>query len=63
MAYMYVKLTYFYAHTCRYLLSGSSCGRAFIWEVDKPDKAPLVLVGHQREVTAVCWSPTLMDKV
>lgn len=45
----------------RYLLSGSSNGQAFIWHVDKPDLPPIVLDGHHKEVTAVCWSPSLTE--
>ena len=62
----------------RHLLSGSSCGRGFLWEVwlalyddvidelsnqvARPEAPPLTLCGHSAEVTAVDWSPTL-DKV
>ncbi|CAD5123159.1 DgyrCDS11529 [Dimorphilus gyrociliatus] len=38
-----------------FLISGSSSKEAFIWEVDKPNKAPYVLKGHEEEVTCVQW--------
>lgn len=42
-------------------MSGSSNGQAFIWHVDQPDQPPIVLDGHNKEVTAVCWSPRLTE--
>jgi len=39
----------------RYLLSGSSDGNAYIWEVSRPRSAPRVLRGHVNEVTGVDW--------
>jgi denticleless len=45
----------------RYLLSGSSCGQGFIWHIDQPEKPPILLKGHRKEVTAVCWSPALTE--
>jgi denticleless len=47
----------------KYLLSGSSCSRAFIWYLEEPHKPPTVLNGHSKEVTAVCWSPALTEVV
>jgi denticleless len=47
----------------RYLLSGSSCSRAFIWDIEEPCNPPLVLSGHKKEVTAVCWSPAFTEVV
>ena len=32
-----------------------------MWQVDQPDQPPVVLNGHQKEVTAVCWSHTLTE--
>jgi denticleless len=29
---------------------------SYIWEADRPDRAPLVLEGHSREVTSVVWA-------
>ncbi|CAI8035467.1 Denticleless protein homolog [Geodia barretti] len=47
----------------KYLLSGSSCSRVFIWYLDEPHQPPTVLNGHSKEVTAVCWSPALTEVV
>lgn len=57
---MYMHM-YIHVHAYRYLLSGSSCGRAFIWHVDYPDQPPIVLNGHSKEVTAVCWGHSLTE--
>ncbi|KAI8910436.1 WD40-repeat-containing domain protein [Gorgonomyces haynaldii] len=40
----------------RHLISGSSNGSAYIWDIDSPWHAPLVLQGHTNEVTGVAWS-------
>ena len=39
----------------RYLLSGSSDGNAYIWQVSQPRSGPRVLQGHVNEVTGVDW--------
>ncbi|XP_046373016.2 denticleless protein homolog [Haliotis rufescens] len=39
-----------------FLLSGSSDSMAYVWEIDKPNKSPVVLKGHRAEVTSVSWS-------
>lgn len=62
------KVSSFYVKCCtssdgRYLLSGSSCSKAFIWEVSDPQAPPTVLQGHVKEVTTVSWCPTQADKV
>lgn len=60
MVYSGLKSNTFYIKAClspddRYLLSGSSDERAFIWNVKNP--TPLVeLNGHNYEVTCVAWS-------
>ena len=38
-----------------HILSGSSDGNAYIWQVDKPQMDPIVLKSHDGEVTAVNW--------
>lgn len=38
-----------------YILSGSSDGNAYIWQVNKPQVDPTILKGHDSEVTAVDW--------
>ncbi|KAI4387740.1 hypothetical protein MLD38_000146 [Melastoma candidum] len=47
-----------------YLLSGSSDGCGYIWQVDRPDADPIVLNCYSGpgEVTAVAWSPTGLGK-
>ncbi|WCJ21070.1 Transducin/WD40 repeat-like superfamily protein [Euphorbia peplus] len=37
------------------ILSGSSDGNAYIWQVNKPDTDPIPLKSHVGEVTAVNW--------
>ncbi|CAH2045156.1 unnamed protein product [Thlaspi arvense] len=46
-----------------HILSGSSDGNAYIWQVNKPQEDPTVLKGHDYEVTAVDWSPSEIGKV
>ncbi|XP_065878395.1 uncharacterized protein [Euphorbia lathyris] len=38
-----------------HILSGSSDGNAYIWQVNKPDRDPIPLKSHVGEVTAVNW--------
>ncbi|KAK9719608.1 hypothetical protein K7432_004711 [Basidiobolus ranarum] len=40
----------------KFLVSGSSDKNLYIWEVDSPKKAPLILKAHENEVTSVSWS-------
>ncbi|KAJ0254107.1 Transducin/WD40 repeat-like superfamily protein [Hirschfeldia incana] len=46
-----------------HILSGSSDGNAYIWQVNKPHVDPTVLKGHDKEVTAVDWSSSEIGKV
>ncbi|ESQ32698.1 hypothetical protein EUTSA_v10004025mg [Eutrema salsugineum] len=46
-----------------HILSGSSDGNAYIWQVNKPQVDPTILKGHDYEVTAVDWSPSEIGKV
>ncbi|CAN6861703.1 unnamed protein product, partial [Brassica oleracea] len=46
-----------------YILSGSSDGNAYIWQVNKPQVDPTILKGHDSEVTAVDWSSSEIGKV
>ena len=55
--------TFMQCFSYRYLLSGSSCSRVFIWYLDEPHQPPTVLNGHSKEVTAVCWSPALTEVI
>lgn len=54
----YVKARF--SHDGRFILSGSSDGHVYIWEVDRPATPPLYLDGHGAEVTGVDWHPTDM---
>lgn len=47
----------------RFILSGSSDGNVYIWQVDHPDLPPIYLPGHRAEVTGVDWSPTDLCQV
>ncbi|KAK7103220.1 denticleless protein homolog [Littorina saxatilis] len=46
-----------------YLLSGSGKNTGVIWEVDKPQKQPVFLIGHTQDVSAVDWCPTDLCKL
>lgn len=45
------------------VMSGSSDGNAYIWQVDKPKENPVVLKGHGGEVTAVDWCRFEVGKI
>ncbi|ESP02282.1 hypothetical protein LOTGIDRAFT_138584 [Lottia gigantea] len=62
------KNTTFYIKTSlspdnKFLLSGSSDEMAYIWQVDKTNNSPVILKGHNAEVTSVAWCPHDMTKV
>nr|CAG8545065.1 2012_t:CDS:2 [Entrophospora candida]CAG8625375.1 592_t:CDS:2 [Entrophospora candida] len=40
----------------QYLACGSTDKNIYIWEVDYPDVSPIVLKGHDNEVTSLSWS-------
>ncbi|KAL0737681.1 hypothetical protein Bca4012_013891 [Brassica carinata] len=46
-----------------HILSGSSDGNAYIWQVNKPQVDPTILKGHDNEVSAVDWSSSEIGKV
>ncbi|GER47964.1 transducin/WD40 repeat-like superfamily protein [Striga asiatica] len=46
-----------------HILSGSSDGNAYIWQVNKPQCDPIILKSHDGEVTAVDWCPSETGKV
>ncbi|KAL1831412.1 hypothetical protein ACET3Z_001063 [Daucus carota] len=46
-----------------HILSGSSDGNAYVWQVNKPEAKPTILKGHCGEATAVDWSPSEPGKV
>ncbi|CAI0456235.1 unnamed protein product, partial [Linum tenue] len=45
------------------ILSGSSDGNAYVWQVERPQMDPTVLKGHDGEVTAVDWCPSEEGKI
>ncbi|XP_075123224.1 denticleless protein homolog [Leptodactylus fuscus] len=58
----------FYIKSClspdgQFLLSGSSDHSAYIWKVSNPYTPPVMLQGHNQEVTSVTWSPTDFTKI
>ncbi|KAF5198407.1 Denticleless protein-like protein [Thalictrum thalictroides] len=46
-----------------HILSGSSDGNAYIWQVKRPEAGPMTLKGHEGDVTAVNWCPSEIGKV
>jgi denticleless len=42
----------------RFLVSGSSDKRVYIWEIDAPGEKPVILKGHESEVSSVSWCKT-----
>nr|CAG8441802.1 6524_t:CDS:10 [Entrophospora candida] len=40
----------------QYIACGSTDKNIYIWEVDYPDVSPIVLKGHENEVTSLSWS-------
>ncbi|KNC96648.1 uncharacterized protein SPPG_07861 [Spizellomyces punctatus DAOM BR117] len=47
----------------RFLASGSSDYGLYIWELDAPEKPPLVLRAHRGEVTGVSWSKHELEEL
>ncbi|KAJ8546360.1 hypothetical protein K7X08_018943 [Anisodus acutangulus] len=46
-----------------HILSGSSDGNAYVWQVNKPLEDPVMLKGHDGEVTALDWCTSETGKV
>ncbi|RZC79692.1 hypothetical protein C5167_042267 [Papaver somniferum] len=46
-----------------YVLSGSSDHNAYIWQLKNPEADPIILEGHEGEVTAVDWCPSEIGKI
>lgn len=46
-----------------HILGGSSDGSAYIWQVNKPERPPVLLNGHEGEVTAVDWCTSEVGKI
>ncbi|XP_027359479.1 denticleless protein homolog [Abrus precatorius] len=46
-----------------HIVSGSSDGNAYVWQVDKPLEEPTILKSHDGEVTAVDWCCSEVGKL
>ncbi|KAI3716972.1 hypothetical protein L1987_68231 [Smallanthus sonchifolius] len=46
-----------------HILSGSTDGLAYVWQVNKPQADPIKLEGHDGEVTAVDWCSNEIGKI
>ncbi|KAM7509171.1 hypothetical protein LguiA_019624 [Lonicera macranthoides] len=46
-----------------HILSGSSDGNAYLWQVNKPQSDPTILKSHDGEVTAVDWCLSEIGKI
>ncbi|KAL3378891.1 hypothetical protein AABB24_004693 [Solanum stoloniferum] len=46
-----------------HILSGSSDGNGYVWQVNKPLEDPIMLKGHDGEVTALDWCTSETGKV
>ncbi|MCL7047661.1 hypothetical protein MKW94_012973 [Papaver nudicaule] len=46
-----------------YVLSGSSDHNAYVWQLKSPEADPIILKGHEGEVTAVDWCPSEIGKI
>ncbi|MEQ2188496.1 hypothetical protein GOODEAATRI_015705 [Goodea atripinnis] len=47
----------------QFLASGSSDNHTYIWKISDPQHPPMMLQGHNEEVTSVAWCPTDFTKV
>ncbi|KAL1356393.1 hypothetical protein HN51_008414 [Arachis hypogaea] len=45
------------------IVSGSSNGNAYVWQVNKPQATPVILKSHDAEVTAVDWNRSEIGKL
>ncbi|CAH9088894.1 unnamed protein product [Cuscuta epithymum] len=46
-----------------HILSGSSDGNAYIWQIRNPQADPIILSSHEGEVTVVDWCPSETGKI
>ncbi|KAF7047395.1 hypothetical protein CFC21_056331 [Triticum aestivum] len=46
-----------------HILGGSSNGNVYLWQVDQPENGPIVLKGHEGEVTSVDWCSLEVGKI
>jgi len=37
-------------------IAAGSCNDLYVWEVNSPERVPLIFHGHEREVTGVDWA-------
>ncbi|KAI9209660.1 WD40-repeat-containing domain protein [Polychytrium aggregatum] len=63
-----LKTSSFYVKTTvspdgRFVASGSMDGGVHIWELGRRECAPIVLRGHEKEVTSVSWSKRTLDQM
>ncbi|XP_026174449.1 denticleless protein homolog [Mastacembelus armatus] len=47
----------------QFLASGSSDNHAYIWKISDPQCPPMMLQGHNEEVTSIAWCPTDFTKI
>ncbi|MED6270698.1 hypothetical protein CHARACLAT_013042 [Characodon lateralis] len=47
----------------QFLASGSSDNHTYIWKISDPEHPPMMLQGHNEEVTSVVWCPTDFTKI
>ncbi|XP_064846816.1 denticleless protein homolog [Oncorhynchus masou masou] len=47
----------------QFLASGSSDHHTYIWKISDPKQAPMMLQGHNQEVTSIAWCPTDFTKI
>ncbi|XP_015690029.2 denticleless protein homolog [Oryza brachyantha] len=46
-----------------HILGGSSDGNVYLWQVDQPESGPIILEGHEGEVTSVDWCASEIGKI
>ncbi|KAL0965030.1 hypothetical protein UPYG_G00275870 [Umbra pygmaea] len=47
----------------QFLASGSSDCHTYIWKISEPKRLPIMLQGHNQEVTSTAWCPTDFTKI
>uniref|UniRef100_A0A0D3FMU1 Uncharacterized protein n=1 Tax=Oryza barthii TaxID=65489 RepID=A0A0D3FMU1_9ORYZ len=46
-----------------HILGGSSDGNVYLWQVDQPERGPIILEGHEGEATSVDWCASEVGKI
>uniref|UniRef100_A0A0E0KHU5 Uncharacterized protein n=1 Tax=Oryza punctata TaxID=4537 RepID=A0A0E0KHU5_ORYPU len=46
-----------------HILGGSSDGNVYLWQVDQPERGPIILEGHEGEATSVDWCASEIGKI